>query len=465
VSSARTRVPLARGCRPSQRIRVSRRRSSSISIVRTPPVKPDRQLSVPDERVSRSACATQDAAKRWPRSAHRPESNVSCSHRRRSCSHNPNRTVPTTGVSRAFPDRPGPMTPSYAIRRSDPGVATGYEDESKRASSSSSRRAKRKSPSYKTSSSSSPISSRPRPEGVERGLWSQRSSTSASFADSTARRRRPISIASSEGGRSRASLRIARKAALRFPASRAVSDVNGRPSGGWRRVGVGASSALAAALTASPCGVVTLRADRTGSGTAGRSAPVWDRRCRKVRGHPGGTCRYALVAEKLGLQRGNGAWLPVLCVPLCLVCREGWRGVPVQSCDVLHLEGARQKMSGGTKCATRLRRFSAPSASSARRLPLIPFAFDLGSRGERMQSGMRGSIHVSAPRELNRFQPAFWSAARVFALPDRCRTTRRIAPSAGHEYPGRPRTAAAKIAVSAANTPPPRASDPTKSPV
>ena len=144
------------------------------------------------------------------------------------------------------------MTSSYTVRRSDPGVATGYEDESKRASSSSSRRAKRKSPAYKPSSSSSPISSRPSPEGEERGLESHLSSTSASFADSTARRRRPISIASSEGaGSGGKSLRLARRAALRFPASRAVSDVNGRPSGGCRRVGVGASSAFAAAFTAS----------------------------------------------------------------------------------------------------------------------------------------------------------------------------------------------------------------------
>lgn len=29
-----------------------------------------------------------------------------------------------------------------------------------------------------------------------------------------------------------------------------------------------------------------------------------------------------LVAEKLGLQRGNGAWLAALCVPLCLACPE-----------------------------------------------------------------------------------------------------------------------------------------------
>ena len=103
------------------------------------------------------------------------------------------------------------MTSSYTVRRSDPGVATGYEDESKRASSSSSRRAKRKSPAYKPSSSSSPISSRPSPEGEERGLESHLSSTSASFADSTARRRRPISIASSEGaGSGGKSLRLAR---------------------------------------------------------------------------------------------------------------------------------------------------------------------------------------------------------------------------------------------------------------
>jgi hypothetical protein len=103
-----------------------------------------------------------------------------------------------------------PVTPSLSIRRSDPGVATGYEDKSKRASSSSSRRARRKSPAYKPSSSSSPISSRPRPEGVERGLWSQRSSTSASFADSTALFLSPISMASSEGGRSRSWMRFAR---------------------------------------------------------------------------------------------------------------------------------------------------------------------------------------------------------------------------------------------------------------
>jgi hypothetical protein len=105
------------------------------------------------------------------------------------------------------------MTPSYAVRRSDPDLATGYEDESKRASSSSSRRAKRKSPAYKASSSSSPISSRPSPEEEERGLESHLSSTSASFADSTARRRRPISIASSEGaGSGGKSLRLARAA-------------------------------------------------------------------------------------------------------------------------------------------------------------------------------------------------------------------------------------------------------------
>ena len=170
-------------------------------------------------------------------------------------------------------------------------MATGYEDESKRASSSSSRRAKRKSPAYKPSSSSSPISSRPSPEVEERGLESHLSSTSASFADSTARRRRPISIASSEGaGSGGKSLRLARRAALRFPASRAVSDVNGRPSGGCRRVGVGALSAFTAALTASRAALsrfeptVLAREQPVAAAGVGSALPESERPCQSDRG-------------------------------------------------------------------------------------------------------------------------------------------------------------------------------------
>ena len=47
-----------------------------------------------------------------------------------------------------------------------------------------------------------------------------------------------------------------------------------------------------------------------------------------------------LVAEKLGLQRGNGAWLAALRVPLCLVCREEvGEAFLFRSCDVLHVLG------------------------------------------------------------------------------------------------------------------------------
>ena len=96
-------------------------------------------------------------------------------------------------------------------------------------------------------------------------------------------------------------------------------------------------------------------------GNSRSQPPASGRRCRKVRGHPGATCRYA---SRRGEARSSArrrcvAPRSVRAVVLRLP-RGGLRGVPVRSCDVLHVEGrARQKMSGGTNCATGLRRFSA----------------------------------------------------------------------------------------------------------
>jgi hypothetical protein len=244
-----------------------------------------------------------------------------------------------------------------------PRVATGYEDESKRASSSSSRRAKRKSPAYKPSSSSSVHSSKPSPEGSERGLASQRSSTSASFADPTARRRRPVSIASSEGaGSGGKSLRLARRAALRLPASRAVSDVNGRPCGRWRGVVAPGSSAFAAALTVShaalsrfeptvPTREQPVAARRRGIGAAGKFEAILERHV-----------ATPLVAEKLGRQRRNGASLAVLCVPfLPRLPRGGWRGV---SCSVMQCP---PRLRGGPVRKCQVGRSVPPVSDGSRR--------------------------------------------------------------------------------------------------
>jgi hypothetical protein len=156
---------------------------------------------------------------------------------------------------------------------------------------------------------------------------------------------------------------------------------------------------------------------------------------RRLEGH----VATPLVAEKLGLQRGHGASL----------------GHAMSSTS----RGPRQKMSGGTKCATRLRRFSGPSASSARRDPADPIRVRPGKPRRtnaewhcagRSRSPRRGSSTVS-----NRLSGAPLASSRYRTAAARSDDPKT---SARHECPAVPGlgTAAAKIAVSAANTPSPR---------